>query len=115
MKTITENIRQYVDAWNTKDEEEVLAGFQQCLSPGCTYNDKNTPTVTGLQSITDLVMDSYKKFPGREFSLTSEPECFDNKGRYYWRVTIPGQGEKNCMDFIEFDADNKITHIVGFV
>ena len=116
MKQPIENaVQQYLAAWNTKDPSEVKAGFEKCLSANCTYTDKNTPAISGIKGFTDFVAASHKATPGRLFSLRSEPEYFSNKGRYFWSVSFPDKPTRDCMDFFEFDNDNFITAIVGFV
>ncbi|MFT3935684.1 MAG: hypothetical protein QM726_18800 [Chitinophagaceae bacterium] len=114
-QSIEETVQQYTDTWNLENADEIRAGFEKCLSPGCTYTDKNTPGFAGPQSFTDLAMKSHELSPGRRFTLTSVPEYFSNKGRYFWRVSFPDKPARDCMDYFEFNNENKITAIVGFV
>lgn len=114
-QSIEENVQQYTNTWNLEDVDDIKAGFEKCLSSTCTYKDKNTPGVSGIQSFTDFVLGSHKIAPGRLFSLISEPEYFSHNGRYFWRVSYTDKAAKDCMDYFEFDEENKISAIVGFV
>ena len=113
--SIEENIQYYLAAWNEKERQLIKANLEKCLSADSTYTDKNTAAVKGLEAFTDLIVHSYDKMPEREFSITSALDHFDNKGCYYWRVTFPNKDAKEGMDYIEYNEENKITTIVGFV
>lgn len=113
--SIEENIQYYLAAWNAKERPVIKANLEKCLSADITYTDKNTAMIKGLEAFTNLIVHSYDKMPERTFSITSALDHFDNKGRYYWRVTFPGNNSKDGMDYIEYDGENKITAIVGFV
>ncbi len=114
-QTIEESLQHYITGWNEQERPDIIAAFEKCLTAGCTYNDKNTPLINGLQGIADLAVQSLEKMPGRAFSRISEVDHFDNKGRYYWRVSFTNVGSRDCMDYIEFNDDNMISRIVGFV
>jgi hypothetical protein len=115
MKNIIETISKYVGAWDEKTPEAVKAAFQECCAAEITYTDKNTPPLHGIDALRDLVMSSHAKFPGRTFSVLTQPEYFDNQCYYSWGVTFPGKEEIAGRDFIEYNGEGLITRIVGFL
>ena len=114
-KNVETSVSLYLDGWNAKTAADVKEKFMQCLAPDVTYTDTNTPKLTGIDRIVDLVMQSYDKVPGRSFDLPATPEFFANQGRYRWVINIPGQGAHDGMDFFEYNDDNLITRLVGFL
>ena len=110
-----ESISRYAGAWDEPTPEAVKAAFAECCAPEITYTDRNTARIQGLDALTDLVMASHKKVPGRTFSVLTVPEYFGGQCHYQWAINLPGLGEKTGWDFMEYDAQNKITRIVGFV
>jgi len=115
MENIKETVERYTDAWNKKTAEEVKAAFAQVLADTITYQDKNTPLVTGIDAFVDLVMSSHEKIPGRTFSLLTEPEYFQHHCYYSWGINIPGLGEFEGRDYAEYNDEHKLTQIIGFV
>ena len=115
MKNMNETIERYTSAWNEKTIQDVKAAFADILANEITYQDKNTPLVTGMEAFVDLVMLSHDKVPGRTFSLSGEPEYFDHHCFYSWKINIPGHGEFAGKDYVEYNDENKLTKIIGFV
>jgi hypothetical protein len=115
MKTITETISQYVGAWDKQTPETVKSALETCCSPEITYTDKTTPLISGIDALAKLIMSSHEKFPGRTFSVLTEPEYFDGQCYYSWGANLPGIGERAGRDFIEYNNKNLITRIVGFL
>lgn len=110
-----ETVERYTSAWNEKTAAKVKVAFAQVLADEITYQDRQTPLVTGIDAFVDLVMSSYEKVPGRTFSLLTEPEYFDHHCYYSWSINIPGNGEFAGRDYAEYNDENKITKIIGFV
>lgn len=115
MENMKETIERYTAAWNEKTAADVKAAFAQILAEGFSYQDKNTPLVTGIDAFVDLVMSSHEKVPGRTFSLLAEPEYFNHHCYYSWSINIPGHGEFTGNDYAEYNDENKLVKIVGFV
>ncbi|WP_147243686.1 hypothetical protein [Pedobacter miscanthi] len=112
---MTETVERYTSAWNEKTSAEVKAAFSSILSSEITYQDRQTPLVRGLDAFVELVMSSHEKVPGRSFSLLAEPEYFDHHCYYIWSINIPGKGQFTGKDYVEYDDENKMTKIIGFV
>jgi len=115
MKNMKETAERYTSAWNEKTAAEVKVAFADSVADEITYQDKNTPLVTGIDAFVDLVMSSHEKMPGRSFALLTEPEYFDGHCYYAWSINIPGHGEFEGRDYVEYNAENKMTKIIGFV
>lgn len=115
MKNMTENISRYVGAWNEMTADAVKAALETCCAPDLTYTDKTTPVFSGIDELVKLIMGSHEKFPGRTFPLLTEPEYFDGQCYYTWGLNIPGMPEREGHDFVEYNAENMITRIVGFL
>jgi hypothetical protein len=115
MKNMKETAERYTSAWNKPTAAEVKELFTQTLADEITYQDKNTPVVTGIDAFVDLVMSSHEKVPGRTFSLLTEPEYFNHHCYYTWGINIPGFGEFKGRDYVEYNDENKMTKIIGFV
>lgn len=115
MKSIAENIKDYVNAWNETTPEGIKAGFKKCCTPGVTYTDKNTPKFSGINQLAELVMSAHDKFPGIRFSVLSEPEYFEGQAYYAWGVHFPETGDRAGRDFMEYDDNHLIKRIVGFL
>jgi len=115
MKNIKETVELYTKAWNEETAAAVKLAFAQILADEITYQDKHTPLVKGIDAFVDLVMSSYEKVPGRSFSLLTEPEYFDHHCYYAWSIKIPGNGEFTGRDYVEYNDENKMTKIIGFV
>ena len=124
MKNMTETIsRYYVSAWNETTAEEVKAVFTKCCAPEITYTDKNASTYTddsehlvrGVDELTALVMGSHEKVPGRTFSVLTTPQYFDGYCHYSWGLHIPGKSVAAGWDYIEYNEQNLITKIIGFL
>lgn len=115
MENMKETAERYTSAWNEKTAEEVKNAFATVLADEITYQDKNTPLVTGIDAFVDLVMSSHEKVPGRTFSLLTEPEYFDGHCYYKWSINIPDIGEFAGRDYVEYNDENKMTKIIGFV
>ncbi|WP_443947105.1 nuclear transport factor 2 family protein [Pedobacter sp. AW1-32] len=110
-----ETVERYTSAWNQKTAEEVKTAFLQILSEEITYQDRQTPLITGIDAFVDLVMSSHEKVPGRRFSLPGEPEYFNQHCYYAWTIDIPGVGQFEGKDYVQYNDENKMTVIVGFV
>lgn len=115
MENMKETVDRYTSAWNEKNRAEVKTAFVAILADGITYQDRNTPLVSGIEAFVDLVMLSHEKIPGRTFSLLTGPEYFDRHCYYSWTINIPGSGKFKGRDYVEYDDENKMTKIVGFV
>jgi hypothetical protein len=115
MKNMNETVERYTSAWNEKTAAAVKLAFEQVLAEEITYQDKNTPLVTGIDAFVDLVMSSHEKVPGRTFSLLTEPEYFNQHCYYSWSINIPDHGEFTGRDYVEYNDQNKMTKIIGFV
>jgi hypothetical protein len=115
MENMKETAERYTSAWNEKTAADVKLAFTQVLADEITYQDKNTPLITGIDAFVDLVMSSHQKVPGRTFSLLTAPEYFDQHCYYKWSINIPGKGEFAGNDYVEYNDQNKMTRIIGFV
>jgi len=115
MENMKETAERYTNAWNEETAAKVKAALAQVLADDITYQDRNTPLLKGIDAFVDLVMSSHEKVPGRTFSLLTEPEYFDHYCYYTWSINIPGKGEFKGRDYVEYNDENKMTKIVGFV
>jgi hypothetical protein len=115
MKNITETVSRYVAAWDEKTPETVKAALLQCCAAEITYTDKQTPVIKGIDALVNLIMASHEKVPGRTFSVLTPPEYFDHHCYYSWGINIPGKGELAGRDYIEYNDENRITRIIGFL
>ena len=115
MKNMKDTVERYTSAWNEKTAAEVKVAFAQILADEITYQDRQTPLVTGIDAFVDLVMSSHEKVPGRTFSLLTEPEYFDHHCYYSWSIDIPAKGEFAGRDYVEYNDENKMTKIIGFL
>lgn len=115
MKNITEIVQRYVSGWNEPTHEAVKAAFKECCINDVTYKDKKTPILYGIDALVDLVMESYQLFPGRTFSILIQPEYFDGSCHYSWGAHVPATGHVAGWDYLEYNDDNQITAIVGFL
>jgi hypothetical protein len=123
MKNMTDTISRYVSAWNEETPEAVEAAFAECCVQGVIYTDKNartytekqTPLIEGIDQLTALVMGSHTKVPGRTFSMLTAPQYFDGHCHYSWGLHIPGNNVKAGWDYIQYNEEGLITHIVGFL
>ena len=115
MKNMKETVQRYTSAWNEKTAAEVKGVFTQILADEITYQDRQTPLVTGIDAFVELVMSSHEQVPGRTFALLTEPEYFDHHCYYSWSISIPDKGEFAGRDYAEYNNENKITKIIGFV
>jgi len=114
MKTIEEAIRTYTSAWNETDPEKIKARISRCWAEEGSYTDRLTDTITGQQGITDLITRSYEQMGPRTFQVLGAPETHHYSGRFRWLATFPEGYPAEGMDYFEFNADNRITRIVGF-
>ena len=108
-------VERYTSAWNKTTAAEVKNSLTKVLADEITYQDRQTPLVTGIDAFVDLVMSSHEKVPGRTFALLSEPEYFGQHCYYSWSINIPGKGEFTGRDYVEYNDENKMTKIIGFV
>ncbi|MBB6130817.1 nuclear transport factor 2 family protein [Mucilaginibacter lappiensis] len=123
MKNITDKISRYLSAWNEKTTESVKAAFLECCAPEITFTDREVSTYTddpdrlikGIDELTDLVIASVAKIPSYTFSILTTPQYFDGHGLYSWGLQIPGQEVKVGWDYFQYNAENMITSIVGFL
>ena len=113
-QTVAETVAFYIEAWNQATPGAIRNNIEKCWAPNCTYTDKNTPLINGIDEIINLIIQSLEKLPVRTFILPAPPEYFDNCGRYRWTLQKPGGGYDG-MDYFEFNDENFITRIVGFV
>ena len=120
---MTNTIDLYLSAWDEKTPEAVKAAFLECCSPKITYTDRNASTYTddpahlvqGIDQLTSLVMGSLDKVPGRTFSLLTTPQYFDGHCHYSWGLHISGQEVMAGWDYIQYNEENLITRIIGFL
>lgn len=115
MENITATVTSYVGAWDEKTPETIKAALARCCAEEITYKDRQTPTIQGVDELVKLIMASYEKVPGRTFSILTAPEFFDHSCHYSWGINIPGKGVLAGRDYLEYNNDNKITAIVGFI
>ena len=111
--TAEETIKQYVAAWNGSNLEEFKTEFAKCWAAGATYTDPNFD-IMGVDAIAELAQASLEKFPGRNFWVVTLPEYHHNVALYTWGVEIPGVGNNQGRDYIEFDEEHKIARLVSF-
>jgi len=115
MKNLQENINQYVGAWNKKSEEEIRYDLEQSCAAQITYTDKNVTMTVGIDALMKLVISSHKMIPGRIFSVFDHVESFDNHATFRWGLNIPEKGDFLGRDYLQYDENNLITKIIGFV
>jgi len=123
MKNIKEILDYYLSAWNAETPDAVKAHFLKCCTPEITYTDRNASTYTddpehlvrGIDQFTDLVMGSHAKIPGRTFSILSLPQYFEGHCHYSWGLHIPGQEVLVGWDYFQYNDENQITKIIGFL
>lgn len=111
--TTTDMIRQYIQAWNEKDRDSILAALRKCYSAESTYIDPSTPLLHGLVDLATFIYSLRTKIPGMKIEMLSEPDAHHNSGRFRWKTILPDE-ERQGMDYFEFNAEHRITRVVGF-
>jgi hypothetical protein len=114
-QSVEDSVAQYTLAWNEKGQADIRAAIEKCCDVNVSYIDAHTPLVRGIDGITALIVKSYEQMPVRTFVLPAPPECHNNLGRYRWLLLKPGETDHEGMDFFEYNEENKITRIVGFL
>jgi len=115
IKNIEETIITYTNAWNEPDREAIKEKISKCWAPDGIYTDNITDAIRGYDAIADFIFSSYEHLGPRKFHVLATPETHHQNGRFNWLAVredgYPFQG----MDFFEFDSENRITRIVGFI
>ena len=115
MENMTETVSRYVSAWNEKTPEAVKAALLESCVAGITYTDKQTPLIDGIDGLVKLIMSSHDLFPGRTFWVQTSPEYFGNHCYYTWGGNLPVKGDVIGHDYMQYNDENKITAIIGFL
>jgi steroid delta-isomerase-like uncharacterized protein len=81
--SLTEFSARYLRAWNTHDEEGVLA----LLTPDVVYSDSSWPTtMRGHDEVRRFLRHAWRAFPDMRFELIDGPYTMgDNKAAFWWR------------------------------
>jgi len=111
---IERNISLYVAAWNEEGLDNIKFALTPFWTDESTYTDDQTPTVTGIDAMANLMLKSYEMLPGRRFSQITHPDIHNNMGRYTWMLHRPDKTTSAGMDFFELNNNGYITRIVGF-
>ncbi|MCF0051682.1 hypothetical protein LXM25_16555 [Dyadobacter sp. LJ53] len=115
IRNIEEVIRTYTSAWNETERGAIREKISRCWAPEGTYTDSITDTIIGYDAITDFIISSYEHMGPRSFHLLAAPEVHHQCGRFNW-LAVRQQGYPiQGMDYFEFDSENRIIHIKGFI
>lgn len=110
---LEESIRRYFLAWNQTGLDAISATLQSsCVSSGIYTDPQNAPT--GIEGLAAIIQHSQEAAPGRIVTLTSRIDFHHGSGRYTWVLTKPNGDKSQGMDYVEYDADNRITRVVSF-
>lgn len=112
---IERNISLYVAAWNVEDLDTIKLAITEFWTDESTYMDDKTPEIKGIDALANLIHKSYEKLPGRRFSQLTNPDIFNDTGRYTWMLHKKDETTHAGMDFFEFNSEGYITRIVGFL
>ena len=113
-QTVEESIAQYFVAWNEKGVKNIKAALEKCWTADSTYADPNNPPTKGFDGLAALIQNSEEKMPERKFSQTSKADFHHHSGRFKWLLTKKDGSATEGLDYFEYDAENRITRIVGF-
>jgi len=113
----------YSAAWNAPGAEAITAAFARCWTDRTTFTDTITNTIVGIAPMVQLVLDTAARYPGFTLHPVGDLDTHHTVGQFSWRMTAPDPivaagvdygRELHGLDFVEFDADNRIARIVGF-
>lgn len=114
-QSIEETVSLYAQAWNQTEPETIEAELKKCCVPEVTYIDVKTPLVNGLGNLKKLIVSSYDQMPERTFAISQMPEYHNQSAIYGWQVVWPGQEAKQGKDYFEYNDQNLIIRIIGFI
>lgn len=83
---IERNISLYVAAWNVEDLDSIKFAITAFWTEESTYVDANTREIKGIDALADLIQKSHHALPGRRFSQLTNPDTFNDTGRYTWML-----------------------------
>ena len=114
-QTVEESIEQYVAVWNVKGVENIKAALEKCWTADSTYADQNNAPVKGFDALAELIGRAQERSPKGIYSQTSPPDFHHGSGCFKWRLTKRDGETLDGLDYFEYNSENKIVRIVGFI
>ncbi|WP_424833878.1 nuclear transport factor 2 family protein [Ruegeria sp.] len=110
---MTKTIADYGAAWQEANDDQRLALLSQCFAEDGRYVDP-TANVPGRSQLSVHIGEVLKSSGGR-VELTSSPTHHHNVVHFTWHmVGKDGAVVVAGHDFVQLDADGKISHLAGF-
>ena len=113
-RSAQETIELYVNSWNNTTTDATRAAFAECWAADAKYTDPNFECIEAVDGIPHLSGVSEERLPGRKFHIVTPPQYHHGACFYTWGVYIPGQDERQGVDYVEFNDEMKISRLVSF-
>ena len=114
MRSPTDTVAAYLDAWNTPDGDRRQGLLDRAWSGDGTYTDP-TAHVAGRAALHAHIGGFARNFPGAHFVLTSAVDTHHDVLRFGWRlIGADGAELLEGVDFGEIAPDGRLRRIVGF-
>jgi hypothetical protein len=113
----------YRQAWNSGEETAVRQQLERCWTPHSVYANPFVDPVTGIDGLTDLILDYHALFPDLSLQATAVA-IHDDHLSYRWLLTssasirIKGTAFGHRMtgqDMIAVDEGGRLARVVAFL
>jgi hypothetical protein len=112
--TIIAAARNYMDAWNERDETARLTLLARCWSDRGRYVDPNID-LEGRAALAQHIAKVQASRPGARLEFMSAIDVHHNVVRFLWRLMrADGSVGDTSIDFGEVDENGFLVRIVGF-
>jgi hypothetical protein len=113
----------YSQGWNSRDEATARVRLERCWTPHSVYANPFVDPVTGIDGLTDLILDYHALFPNLSLQPTAVAIHHEHIS-YRWLLTssasirIKGTDFGHRMtgqDMIAFDEGGRLARVVAFL
>lgn len=112
--TTTQRIHDYLTAYGEPDPKRREALIASAFAPDAMLADPPF-SAKGHAELGQAFASVQSQFPGHHFERTSAVDEHHGFARYTWSLIDPeGTPALSGTDMVAFDAEARITHVVGF-
>jgi hypothetical protein len=108
--------RSYSAAWHQLETAARDALLEVAWAPeGVLVDDENPNGLLGRRALGEYIAATNEEMPGLAVTDTTEPQMLDGRMRTRWEARQDGVPVYTGTDFVEFDAEGRISRLTMFI
>lgn len=115
MRSLDSLVRAYVDLFNLRARERIVASIDDVFAEGFTYTDPHV-SLRGTEALTAFILDARARLGEAKFTLAGSVDAHHDQARFQWHVGIEGSPKPLAVGFDVVRLEGgKIKHVYGFI